>query len=143
MSLIYGLLLTGPTLSIIHNLHQVQNTTQCLADSVQSHAQELRGVYNSAYRDVSDTISESVGLWRNAGQAIESVIGPVRNAFNTASEAIRNFDKTVKNIRNNCRTAINFVRQSKIHSKHFLKICFNSRFATTVNQKPDKLIKTV
>jgi hypothetical protein len=109
MSIISGILIGGPVLSIIHNLNQVQETTKCVGNLVQSHSHDLKDVYTGAYRDMANRIEESVKVWRKMGDEIDKVIVPVKRAFSTVEDSIRSFEKSIKSVMNDCAREINKV----------------------------------
>lgn len=109
MSIVTGLIIAGPTVSIMHNLQEVHRTAQCVGDIVRNHSEEMQSAYSHAYKDMSTTIQESLSVWVGLSGKIENALEPARKAIDTAVATIENFGKDADRIRGECENAVSGV----------------------------------
>jgi large-conductance mechanosensitive channel len=121
LSIVTGLLVGGPLVSIAYNTHQASTSITCIAEVGVEHGKNLKEAYKNAYSDMTHNVMKIIKIWQNIGREIQKVFQPISGGINQAVNEI-------KRASNECR--------SKMSST-------NSDCTRTLNEIPSKCRRAV
>ncbi|KAK3101736.1 hypothetical protein FSP39_005966 [Pinctada imbricata] len=106
LSVITGLLLSGPAMNILYNTEEVSESLGCTADLIYNQTRALRKQLEEPLRQLAAKLLYYMGNLRKVVTDVRQALQPVTDAMKSFSDTVDNAIGVVQTIANNCEYGI-------------------------------------
>jgi hypothetical protein len=107
LSVITGLLVGGPLVSIMYNTNEASVTISCTADLAEEYGQDMVAAYKEAYNDMTKALIDNIKAWEKISDGIQTVLNPIRNGLKSAEKKFQEAENAVEAAAGKCQHGIN------------------------------------